>query len=114
MIVIDEKDDLIKVGIFGELTLADYQEFERAVTHELATAPKVRLLMDLRKMSGFTIDVAWEEIKFSRAHAYDFQRIAVISDNQWTSWLSWISAAFTDAEIKLFDEADEAVSWLDE
>jgi len=112
MIVIEEEKDMLKASVFGELTLTDYKEFENAASLELKSAPKIKLLMDLTKMSGFTLDVAWEEIKFTRAHTHDFQRIAVVTDNQWTSWLSWISAAFTDAEVRLFEDSAAADAWL--
>jgi hypothetical protein len=112
MITIEEQHDLVRATVFGELTLTDYREFEQAVSRELASSLKVKLLIDLTEMSGFTLDVAWEEIRFSREHEHDFRRIAVVTDNQWTSWLSWIAAAFTDAEVRLFDDAAAADAWL--
>jgi uncharacterized protein with gpF-like domain len=112
MIAIEDEKELLRVAVFGELTLADYKEFENAAAAGLKSAPKIKLLMDLTQMTGFTLDVAWEEIKFTRAHTHDFQRIAVVTDNQWTSWLSWVSAAFTDAELRLFDEPVAANTWV--
>ena len=112
MIVINENKDLLEMHVYGELALADYREFEEAVGRELKKAPKIKLLLDLANMSGYTLDVAWEEIRFTRAHAHDFQRIAIVSATQWTSWLSWVSAAFSDAQTRSFDSSDEALAWL--
>jgi len=112
MTVIEEEADLLKIHVYGELTLADYREFEQAVTRELKAAPKIELLFDLSNMTGFSVDVAWEDIRFTRAHAHDFQRIAVVSDTQWVSWLGWVNAAFTDAEVEIFDSAVAAEEWL--
>jgi hypothetical protein len=112
MIVIEEEKDLLKAHVYGELTLADYREFEAAVGSELKTAPKIKLLMDLANMSGFTVDVAWEDLKFTRAHAHDFRRIAVVTHSQWLSWVSWLGAAFTQAEVKMFEDAGAAGAWL--
>ena len=112
MIAIEEAKDVLEVSIYGELTLADYRELEQAVTSELRSAPKVKMLLDVRGMTGFTLDVAWEDIKFSRAHAHDFRQIAVVTPEQWGTWLSWISAAFTDADVTLFDDPDAAEAWL--
>lgn len=114
MIVIEERTDLLKVHVYGELALADYREFETAVGSGLKTAPKVRLLLDLTQMSGFTLDVAWEDIRFTRAHAHDFRRIAVVTDSQWLTWIGWLSAAFTDAEVETFEEPADAEHWLAE
>jgi hypothetical protein len=112
MIVVNEKKDLLEMNVYGELTLADYRGFEEAVGRELKTAPKIELLLDLTKMTGYTLDVAWEEIKFTRAHAHDFRRIAIVSDTQLVPWLSWVSAAFSDAEARIFDSRDLALAWL--
>ena len=112
MIVIEEQNDLLKVHVYGELTLADYRELEKAVTGGLKTAPKVRLLMDLAKMAGFTVDVAWEDVKFTRAHAHDFRRVAVVTDSQWLTWIGWLSTAFTDADVETFDNPTDAEAWL--
>ena len=112
MITIDEHKDLLKVTVFTELTLADFKEFEAAVTTGLKAVPKVKLLLDLTHMSGFTMDVAWEDIKFTRAHAHDFRKIAIVTSQQWVPWLGWVSAAFTDAEVQLFEQQADADRWL--
>lgn len=112
MIVVNENKDLLEMHVYGELTLADYRDFEEAVGRELKTAPKIKLLVDLANMTGYTLDVVWEEIRFTRAHAHDFRRIAIISESQWAPWLSWMNAAFSDAEARIFDNRDEALAWL--
>jgi hypothetical protein len=118
MIVIEEQSDVLKATVYGQLTLADYKEFEAAVTSELARAqqaqerPRVKLLLDLGRMSGFTLDVAWEDIKFTQAHAHDFRKIAVAADSQWRAWTGWLATAFTDADIEYFDTPEAAFDWL--
>ena len=112
MIVVNEVNDLLELNVYGELTLADYRSFEEAVGRELKSAPKIKLLLDLTKMNGYTLDVAWEEIKFTRAHAHDFRRIAIVSDTQLAPWLSWVNAAFSDAEARIFEQREPAVAWL--
>ena len=112
MIVVNENRDLLEMHVYGELTLADYRDFEEAVGRELKTAPKIKLLVDLANMTGYTLDVVWEEVRFTRAHAHDFRRIAIISESQWAPWLSWMNAAFSDAEARIFDNSGEALAWL--
>jgi hypothetical protein len=70
-------------------------------------------LFDLGRMADLTIDVAWEEIRFSRAHANDFKRIAVVTDSQWVTWSAWLSQTFVNADVEVFADAAEARSWLD-
>jgi len=63
-------------------------------------------------MLSFSVDVAWEEIKFSREHANDFDRVAILTSNEWIAWSAWVNRMFVDAEIRLFDEIVEAEAWL--
>ena len=112
MISIDHHDALVSVTVFGEFSLADYKEFEELVNYQVQFHGPVDLFFDLREMAGFTLDVAWEEIKFSRQHPHDFRRIAVLTDNQWVTWSAWLSQLFVDAEIQVFDDDTEARGWL--
>jgi len=112
MIVIEEEKDLLKVSFYAELSLADFSEFETAVNNELRSGPKLKLLLNLTKMSGYTVDVAWEDIRFTRVHARDFRRIAVVTGSLWVTWLGWLPSAFTDAEIRHFEDTAAANAWL--
>ena len=112
MIVIEEEKDLLKVSVYAELSLADFREFETAVNNELRSGPNLKLLLNLTKMSGYTVDVMWEDIRFTRAHAHDFRRIAVVTGSLWATWLGWLPSAFTDAEIKHFEDTTTADAWL--
>ena len=113
MIAINAKDNLISVSVMGEFTLADYKDFEQHVLHNLQFQGGVNLLLDLRDMVNYTLDVAWEEIKFSREHRYDFRKIAVVTSDEWMLWLAWINRLFVDAEIQVFDEPGIALDWVE-
>ena len=113
MIVVDQKPQRVSVSVFGEFTLADYKEFEEVVNFKVRFEGPVDLYFDLSQMADLTIDVAWEEIKFSRSHPDDFKRVAVVTDSQWVTWSAWLSQTFVSADVEVFDNADEANSWLD-
>ena len=112
MISTENTEKMVAVTVFGEFTLADYKEFEDVVNYHIQFESQVDLLFDLRQMVGFTLDVAWEEIKFSRQHAGDFRRIAVLTEDQWLTWSAWVSQLFVNAEVRVFDDEDEARAWL--
>ncbi|GAB4173424.1 MAG: hypothetical protein OHK0026_05630 [Rhodocyclaceae bacterium] len=114
MIVTDHSGSLAEVKVYGEFSLADYREFEELVNYEIKFAGTVNLLLDLREMAGFTLDVAWEDIRFVRAHEHDFGRIAVLTDSQWVGWSAWLSQIFVDAELRVFDDEAAARAWLGE
>ena len=113
MIVIDHQPHRVNVAVFGEFTLADYKEFEEIVNYKVKFEGPIDLLFDLTQMADLTIDVAWEEVKFSRAHSNDFERIAVVTSSQWVTWSAWISQAFVSADVQVFDAKPAAVAWLE-
>ena len=114
MIAINVKDNIISMSVLGRFTLEDYKEFEEAVLYGIKFQGVVNLLIDLRDMLSFSLDVAWEELKFSREHANDFDRVAILTGNEWIAWSAWVNRLFVDAEIRLFDEIEGAESWLRE
>ena len=113
IIVIDHQKERVNVTVFGEFTLADYREFEEVVNYKIRFEGPVDLLFDLSQMAGLTLDVMWEEIKFSRQHANDFRRVAVVTDSQWVTWSAWLSQTFVEADVEVFDTAAAASEWLD-
>ena len=114
MIVIQHQPQRVEVTVYAEFTLADFREFEHMVNYKVKFEGPVDLLFDLREMIDFTLDVAWEDIVFSRAHADDFTRVAVLTDSQWVAWSTWLSKFVISAELRVFGEEDEARAWLDE
>lgn len=112
MITTSVQNSLINVAVMGEFTLADFKDFEQHVLHSLQFQGGVSLLLDLRDMVAYTLDVAWEEIRFSREHRYDFRKIAVVTSDEWAVWLAWLNRLLVDAEIQAFDDPDTALAWL--
>jgi len=112
MISLDVKNNQIAVSVMGQFTLDDYREFEQAVNYGIQFKGKVDLLFDLRDMLSYSLDVAWEELKFSREHKNDFGRIAILTDDQWMAWSMWINRSFMSADIRLFDDLEMAQAWV--
>ncbi|MGH8678575.1 MAG: STAS/SEC14 domain-containing protein [Burkholderiales bacterium] len=112
MISIEHEDRLTVVGVFGEFKIADYRRFEEEVGKQLARQGAMNLLIDLRDMLGFTLDVAIEDLKFAREHAHDIGRIAILSERDWVAWITLLSRLFMDAEIRVFDSEPQAREWL--
>jgi hypothetical protein len=112
MISIRIEDSHTSVAVLGEFTLADMKELEEHALYQIRIHGRPNLLLDLRDMIGYTLDVAWEELKFTRSHAREFGRVAVVTDSQWLAWIAWLESLFTDAEIEAFGSYDEALAWV--
>ena len=107
-----ESNNLVIAMVLSEFTLADFKELEKAADYALQSQDKTSLLVDLSDMLSFTVDVAWEEIRFARQHAKDFDKIAVVTDDQWVQWSAWLARIFTDAEMQIFDDYVTALAWV--
>jgi hypothetical protein len=112
MISIQIEESYTNVSVLGEFTLADMKELEEHALYQIRMHGNANLLLDLRDMLGYTLDVAWEELKFTRSHAREFGRVAVVTDSQWLAWLAWLEGLFTDAEIEVFANYDDALEWV--
>jgi hypothetical protein len=113
VITIEEDNNLVNIAVMGEFTIADFKQFEEQALLKLKVPGMINLLFDLRGMIAYTPDVAWEEIKFfSREHSHDFNKIAVVTDNQWLTWQAWLSRLFVDADIVAFNDYHEAKTWV--
>ena len=112
MIVIEQENELLKAHVYGEMTLDDFREFENAVASELEQFDHVNIVFDLTSMTGFSLDAALEEVRFNKAHANDYRKIAVVTESQWLSWVGWFATAFVSAEVRQFDDVESATGWL--
>jgi len=112
MISVEHEDDVTIVGVFGEFELADYRRFEDEVIAQLKQRGRLSLLMDLRDMVGLTVDVALEDIRFTRAHADAIGRVAILSERSGVAWSALLSQLFVDTEIRVFDREPAARAWL--
>ena len=114
MITTDYKDGLVSAAVLGEFTLADFRELENVVMANLKPDQRLKVFLDLREMAGATVDMAWEEIRFTREHAGDFGRVAVLSSSQWVTWSAWLNQAFVSGDVQVFSEEGDASAWLEE
>ena len=112
MIAIDIKNNVVSVSVLGEFTLADFKQFEEHMLYGIKFQGSVNLLIDLRDMIGYSVDVVWEELKFSKAHEREFGKVAVVSSDQWVTWSAWLQRFFIAADIEVFSDFDAAQAWV--
>ena len=112
MITIQHEGSLTVTGIFGTFEVVDFKRFETEVEQQLRARGKIDLLMDLTEMMGYTLDAVIEDIRFSREHARDVGRIALLSEKELVVWTALLSRLFVTAEIRVFDDEAMAREWL--
>jgi hypothetical protein len=112
MISVAHEPGYVSVAVFNEFTVHDFRQFEDDVRYKIHFEGKPNLLFDLTGMVRYTLDMAVEEYKFAKAHRSDFDRVAVVTTDQWVTWSAWLNTLFSEARIEIFDNLDEAVNWV--
>lgn len=112
MIVAEYNHDKVFLTVYEQFTRQDLEEFENLIDYRIKFEGHIRVLIDLHAMSDFTLDVAWEELRFLRAHAEVIDQIAVTTDNRWLGWSAWLSRVFVGSKLQVFDERPAALAWL--
>lgn len=112
MITIQHEGSLTVVGVFARLEIADFRQLEVEIENQLRLLGKIDLLVDLRGMLGYTLDVAFEDLRFTREHAHDVGRIAILSENDAMVWTALLSELFIRADMRVFDDETLAREWL--
>ena len=112
MITVQHEGNLTITGIFARLEIADFRRLEEEIESQLKRLGKLDLLVDLRGMLGYTLDVALEDLRFSREHAHDVGRVAILSEDESMVWTALLSELFVRAEIQVFDDESLAREWL--
>lgn len=114
MITIEHEGNLTVVGIFARLEIADFRRLEGEIESQLKLLGKIDLLVDLRGMLGYTLDVALEDLRFTGTHADAVGRVAILSEDDAVIWTALLSELFVRAQIRIFDDETMARQWLGE
>ncbi len=114
--VISTEGNVIWVLVSDKLTKEDYAglitKWEKIITEH----GKMRLGFDMRDFHGWEPVAAWNDLKFSLSHSEQMEKVAMVGEQKWEEWVSKLSGAFVDAEVKYFDSAQLAAAqtWLRE
>lgn len=112
MITIQHEGKLTVVGIFARLEIADFTRLENEIEGQLKLLGKLDLLVDLRSMLGYTLDVALEDLRFTGTHADAVGRVAILSEDDAVIWTALLSELFVRAQVRIFDDETMARDWL--
>ncbi len=106
-------DQVLAFKLSGTLHDADYKVFVPLID-EAEKHGKVRLLAQFHDFKGWDARALWDDIKFSTTHCTAFEKIALVGEKQWESWMSMVCKPFTMAKIQYFDlsDIDKAWAWV--
>jgi hypothetical protein len=115
---IDRIDDrfFISMRVQGKLTHDDYARITPMIDAALNTVeePLANVLLDATEFEGWELRAAWDDFKLGLKHGSDFHKIAIVGDQRWQQWAAKVGSWFISGEARYFDNAAEALRWLNE
>jgi len=106
--------NLLSLTIAGHLTKEDYASVEPTLKEKVKRYGKVNVYLEVGEMDDATLPALWEEIKQDAKHFNDFNRAAIVSnDNALLKAAASVTDTLTPAEVKHFtkDQKAEALRW---
>ncbi len=105
----DGKAMRFKAG--GKLTHEDYQALIPQLEKAIATHGKISILVELVGLSGIEPRAILDEFAFDIRHFRDFDRLAVVGDQDWEDWMTRLTDRLTPGEMRYFKTGDAAAAW---
>ena len=113
---LEQEDDgrVLVVRASGKLTRDDYDKFVPEVDRMVAKVGKIRVLFVMHDFHGWTLTAAWEDLKFGLRNFSNIERLGMVGEKKWQSWMAPFCRPFTKAEMRYFDsgQLEEAKEWV--
>lgn len=103
----------LELLVLGKLSSEDYRKLNPEIERRIEQHGKIRLVVDMTRLSGVGVGAMWEDVKFDVRHRDDIERIAVIGDRAWMEWMTEAFRPFTRAEVRYEppEHRDRARAW---
>jgi len=99
----------------GKLTHEDYGIITPMIESALegVKAPKIKVFVDGTELEGWETRAAWDDFKLGVKHSREFEKIAILGNKRWQELAAKIGSWFLSGESKYFEDAKEALDWLE-
>ena len=107
---------VLDMVVSGKLTDTDYKVAVPWIEQAIADSGKLRILFEMKDFHGWDAHALWDDFKFGIKHNDDVERIAMVGDRAWESWMARLGKPFIKAESRYFDlhELEAARQWVND
>ena len=108
-------DFYMTLKVTGKLTHDDYEVMVPMLESAIAGIehPEIKALIDATELEGWEMRAAWDDLKLGLKHGREFKKIALLGNRNWQKYASKIGSWFVSGDIKYFEDAKQALDWLD-
>ena len=109
-------DFFLSLKASGKLTHEDYNKINPMIDSAIqgVKEPKVKVFIDGSELEGWELRAAWDDFKLGLKHGSEFDKIAIFGNKKWQEYSAKIGSWFLSGEVKYFEDADTALTWLQE
>lgn len=117
-LVPDLPENVVGVSAQGRVSAEDYKRvLIPAVEEALKKQKKIRFFYDLgTEFSGMEMGAMWEDFTFGMGHLRSWERIAVVTDNEWIKHSVQAFGFMMPCPVRVFGnkQKSEAMAWITE
>ena len=105
---------IVEITIDTKITQEDFDRVARQMEAFIEAHGKVKILEEIRHLSGFDASVLWSGLKFDMKHLKDYSHCAVVSDKGWVGPVAKAAGAMISCKVRVFplDQIEQARQWL--
>lgn len=101
---------VLEIEIEGEVTKEDYERLDKAIEKRLSESEKVNMYCRIIELSGITAAAIISDFKLLAKYFSKIEKMAVVSDKEWTEWVSKLGAVLP-MEIIHFEVHEKELAW---
>jgi hypothetical protein len=83
----------------GKITSDFVPEIERMIREYF----RIRVLVIMRDFHGWDAGALLEDLKWNAEHFRDIERLAVVGERTWHTWMTGICKPFSTTEVRYFE-----------
>jgi hypothetical protein len=112
--VVAQEENRIEIALNNSVTLEEFSQVVHQLESLCRTYGPVNVLLDATHLTVYDFKVIMEEYNFYKEYKDQLQRVAIVSDKKFESFMANLFKNFIDVELKTFkpEEVEEARKWI--
>lgn len=112
--VIWQEDDKIEIALSGKLTSEEFAQVIHQLESLCTMKPHINVLFDAGDIENYDFKIILDEFDFYKKYKNHLNRVALVSDRKFESYLLNQFNKFTNTEFKTFpdNEIEQARKWI--
>jgi hypothetical protein len=90
----------------------DYDLLDSTLADHLQQHTTTRAIFVINDVTDWTPEEKWEDLAFDIRHLKDLDKVAVVGDDLWETWLDKMDELFPMSQIQTYEDQAEALDWL--